>query len=75
MYDQYLVSDMEPINTLIVMMAVETMIALIVILILYIRVRQLTKDLMELKRKMEITDEELYKLAEDIKEFRNLKLW
>jgi cell division protein FtsL len=66
---------MEPINTLIVMMAVETMIALIVILILYIRVRQLTKDLMELKRKMEITDEELYKLAEDIKEFRNLKLW
>jgi hypothetical protein len=51
------------------------MIALIVIVILYIRVRQLTKDLMELKRKMEITDEELYKLAEDIKEFRNLKLW
>ena len=75
MYDQYLVSDMEPINTLIVIIAVETMIALIVIVILYIRVRQLTKDLMELKRKMEITDEELYKLAEDIKEFRNLKLW
>lgn len=75
MYDQYLVSDMEPINTLIAIMAVETMIALIVIVILYIRVRQLTKDLMELKRKMEITDEELYKLAEDIKEFRNLKLW
>jgi cell division protein FtsL len=66
---------MEPINTLIAIMAVETMIALIVIVILYIRVRQLTKDLMELKRKMEITDEELYKLAEDIKEFRNLKLW
>lgn len=75
MYDQYLVSDMEPINTLIAIIAVETMIALIVIVILYIRVRQLTKDLMELKRKMEITDEELYKLAEDIKEFRNLKLW
>jgi predicted Holliday junction resolvase-like endonuclease len=66
---------MEPINTLIAIIAVETMIALIVIVILYIRVRQLTKDLMELKRKMEITDEELYKLAEDIKEFRNLKLW
>jgi hypothetical protein len=44
-------------------------------MILYIRVKQLTKDLTELKRKMEITDEELYKLAEDIKEFRNLKLW
>lgn len=75
MYDQYLVSEMLTTNTLMAILAVETMIALIVIVILYIRVRQLTKDLMELKRKMEITDEELYKLAEDIKEFRNLKLW
>jgi hypothetical protein len=55
--------------------AIETLIALVVIVILYIRVKQLTTDLLELKRKMEITDEELYKLAEDIKEFRNLKLW
>lgn len=58
-----------------IMMIIETLIALMIIVILYIRVRQLTKDLTELKRKMEITDEELYKLAEDIKEFRNLKLW
>lgn len=57
------------------MLAIETLIALMIIVILYIRVRQLTKDLLDLKRKMEITDEELYKLAEDIKEFRNLKLW
>ncbi|KYK35199.1 MAG: hypothetical protein AYK18_13335 [Theionarchaea archaeon DG-70] len=55
--------------------ALETLVALVVIVILYIRVRQLTTDLIDLKRKMEITDEELYKLAEDIKEFRNLKLW
>jgi hypothetical protein len=60
---------------LLVLMITETFIALIIIMILYIRVKQLTKDLTELKRKMEITDEELYKLAEDIKEFRNLKLW
>ncbi len=58
-----------------IIMIIETLIALLIIIILYIRVRQLTKDLTELKRKMEITDEELYKLAEDIKEFRNLKLW
>ncbi len=58
-----------------VLLITETFIALIIIMILYIRVKQLTKDLTELKRKMEITDEELYKLAEDIKEFRNLKLW
>jgi hypothetical protein len=63
------------VGTLMVMMIIETLIALVIIVILYIRVRQLTKDLTELKRKMEITDEELYKLAEDIKEFRNLKLW
>lgn len=55
--------------------ALETLVALVIIVILYIRVRQLTTDLVDLKRKMEITDEELYKLAEDIKEFRNLKLW
>lgn len=58
-----------------VILATETFIALLVIVILYIRIKQLTSDLMDLKRKMEITDEELYKLAEDIKEFRNLKLW
>ena len=62
-------------STLEVLLIAETLIAIIVIVILFIRVRQLTKDLSELKRKMEITDEELYKLAEDIKEFRNLKLW
>jgi cell division protein FtsL len=62
-------------QTLMVMMIAEALIAMMIILILYIRVRQLTKDLVDLKRKMEITDEELYKLAEDIKEFRNLKLW
>ncbi|MBU7032204.1 MAG: hypothetical protein HXS53_06710 [Theionarchaea archaeon] len=66
---------MANVETLSVALAIQTIIALIIIFILYIRIRQLTKDLIELKRKMEITDEELYKLAEDIKEFRNLKLW
>lgn len=66
---------MASVETLTIALAIQTIIALIIIGILYIRIRQLTKDLIELKRKMEITDEELYKLAEDIKEFRNLKLW
>ncbi len=66
---------MPSVQSLMVLLAIETLIALMIIVILYIRVRQLTKDLLDLKRKMEITDEELYKLAEDIKEFRNLKLW
>lgn len=68
-------SNMVNEQTLLVIMIVEALVALIIIAILYIRVRQLTQDLTDLKRKMEITDEELYKLAEDIKEFRNLKLW
>ncbi|MBU7015234.1 MAG: hypothetical protein HXS52_10420 [Theionarchaea archaeon] len=62
-------------ETLLIVLIMETLIALLIIAILYIRIKQLTKDLTDLKRKMEITDEELYKLAEDIKEFRNLKLW
>lgn len=68
-------SNMVSEQTLLVIMVVEALVALIIIGILYIRIRQLTQDLIDLKRKMEITDEELYKLAEDIKEFRNLKLW
>jgi hypothetical protein len=62
-------------ETLLIVLIMETLVALLIIAILYIRVKQLTKDFTDLKRKMEITDEELYKLAEDIKEFRNLKLW
>lgn len=70
-----MVNNMISAETLLIVLIMETLIALLIIAILYIRVKQLTKDLTDLKRKMEITDEELYKLAEDIKEFRNLKLW
>lgn len=68
-------SEMTTVQSLMAVIAIETLISLVIIVILFIRVKQLTRDLLELKRKMEITDEELYKLAEDIKEFRNLKLW
>jgi len=62
-------------SILLLFIAIETMVALFIISIFYIRIRQLTKDLNDLRRKMEVTDEELYRLSEDIKEFRNLKLW
>lgn len=68
-------SEMTTVQSLMAVIAIETLVSLVIIVILFIRVKQLTRDLLELKRKMEITDEELYKLAEDIKEFRNLKLW
>lgn len=62
-------------SILLVFIAIETFIAFFVIIIFYIRIRQLTKDLNDLRKKMEVTDEELYRLSEDIKEFRSLKLW
>jgi cell division protein FtsL len=62
-------------SLLLILLVIETFIALFIIVIFYVRIRQLTRDLNDLRRKMEVTDEELYRLSEDIKEFRNLKLW
>lgn len=62
-------------SLLLILLVIETFIALFIIVIFYVRIRQLTHDLNDLRRKMEVTDEELYRLSEDIKEFRNLKLW
>ena len=65
----------DTLSKIVILEGVFLVIATFIILVLWIRVRQLTNDLREMKKKMEITDEELYKLAEDIKEFKNLKLW
>jgi len=70
-----LVIDMDVNSLLLILLVIETFIALFIIVIFYVRIRQLTRDLNDLRRKMEVTDEELYRLSEDIKEFRNLKLW
>lgn len=67
--------DMDVNSLLLILLVIETLIALFIIVIFLIRIRQLTRDLNDLRRKMEVTDEELYRLSEDIKEFRNLKLW
>jgi cell division protein FtsL len=69
------VIDMDVNSLLLILLVIETLIALFIIVIFLIRIRQLTRDLNDLRRKMEVTDEELYRLSEDIKEFRNLKLW
>lgn len=70
-----MVIDMDVNSLLLILLVIETFIALFIIVIFYVRIRQLTRDLNDLRRKMEVTDEELYRLSEDIKEFRNLKLW
>ena len=40
-------------ETLLIVLIMETLIALLIIAILYIRVKQLTKDLTDLKRKLQ----------------------
>lgn len=45
----------------------------IIMYIMYARIRQLTAELRVLKNRVEITDEELGRLAYDIEEFKKLK--
>jgi hypothetical protein len=45
----------------------------IVMYIMYTRIKQLTAELRVLKNRVEITDEELGRLAYDIEEFKKLK--
>ncbi|HTY91959.1 MAG TPA: hypothetical protein VMC84_12355 [Methanocella sp.] len=44
-----------------------------VMFIMYTRIKQLTAELRVLKNRVEITDEELGRLAYDIEEFKKLK--
>lgn len=44
-----------------------------VMYVMYTRIRQLTAELRVLKNRVEITDEELGRLAYDIEEFKKLK--
>ena len=41
--------------------------------VMYARIKQLVSELRALKNRVEITDEELVKLADDIEEFKKLK--
>lgn len=49
-------------------------ISLFIIWIMYIRIRQLTSELHAIKNRVEVTDEELDKLAKDIEEFKKLRI-
>jgi hypothetical protein len=45
----------------------------VIMYIMYTRIKQLTAELRVLKNRVEITDEELGRLAYDIEEFKKLK--
>jgi cell division protein FtsB len=44
-----------------------------IMFVMYARIKQLVAELRMLKNRVEITDEELGKLADDIEEFKKLK--
>ncbi|WP_424358030.1 hypothetical protein [Methanocella sp. MCL-LM] len=45
----------------------------LIMYVMYARIRQLVAELRVLKSRVEVTDEELNKLADDIEEFKKLK--
>jgi sensor domain CHASE-containing protein len=49
-------------------------VSLFTIWIMYVRIRQLTSELNAIKNRVEVTDEELDKLARDIEEFKKLRI-
>lgn len=49
-------------------------VSLFTIWIMYVRIKQLTSELMSIKNRVEVTDEELDKLARDIEEFKKLRI-
>ncbi len=50
-------------------------VSLFIILIMYTRIKQLTSELNHIKSMVEVTDEELNKLAKDIEDFKKLKIF
>ncbi|MEM2924990.1 MAG: hypothetical protein QXJ68_04800 [Methanocellales archaeon] len=48
--------------------------SLFTIWIMYVRIKQLTFELNSIKNRVEVTDEELDKLARDIEEFKKLRI-
>lgn len=58
---------------IIAMLITGLFVCFLVIYIMYARIRQLVAELRVLKNRVEVTDEELTKLADDIEEFKKLK--
>jgi len=49
-------------------------VALILIYLMYVRIKQLEKELKELKNRVSITDEELNRLSKDIEDFKKINI-
>ena len=58
---------------IIAMLIVGLFACFLIMYVMYARIRQLVAELRVLKSRVEVTDEELTKLADDIEEFKKLK--
>jgi uncharacterized membrane protein YciS (DUF1049 family) len=58
---------------IIALLSVGFVICFIIMYVMYARIRQLNAELRVIKNRVEITDEELGRLAYDIEEFKKLK--
>ncbi len=50
------------------------LVSLFMICLMYVRIRQLEREVLDLKDHRVITDEELERLANDLEEFKQIKL-
>lgn len=58
---------------IIALLAVGIIVCFIIMYVMYARIKQLNAELRVIKNRVEITDEELGRLAYDIEEFKKLK--
>lgn len=61
-------------NTIILGLAAVIVIEFIIMILMNVRIKQLTCELNSLKERVSVTDDELLRLAKDIDEFKKLKI-
>ncbi len=61
-------------DILLIVLTILLLISLFMIYLMYVRIRQLEREVLDLKDHRTVTDEELERLANDLDEFKKIKL-
>ncbi len=61
-------------DILLIVLTILLLVSLFMIYLMYVRIRQLEREVNDLKDHRIITDEELGRLAKDIEEFKKIKI-
>ena len=61
-------------DILLIVLTILLLVSLFMIFLMYVRIRQLEREVLDLKDHRVITDEELERLAKDLEEFKQIKL-